>query len=161
VKIKSQRDFFAGLLFMAAGIAFAWGATNYDIGNSAHMGPGYFPLVLGIVLAALGGFMVFESLVFETEDGERIGAWAWKPLGAVIVANVVFGVMIGGLPSFGLPPMGMVAAVVVLTFIAAFASDRFKVKEVAVLSIALAAVSYVAFIVLLKLQVPVWPWFIG
>ena len=161
MRIKSQRDFWSGLMFMAVGIGFSWGATAYTIGEAARMGPGYFPLVLGIVLALLGAFIIFESLVVETEDGEPIGKWAWKPLGFVIAANLAFGAMIGGLPSIGLPAMGMIVGIVVLTFVAAFAGGKFKVKEVAILSVVLAAGSYLAFIVLLKLQFPVWPWFIG
>ena len=161
MRIKSQRDFFSGLLFMALGLAFAWGAATYEIGEAAHMGPGYFPLVLGIVLVALGGFIAFKSLVVETEDGEPMGAWAWKPLGFVIAANVAFGALIGGLPSIGLPPMGMVAAIVVLTFVSALAADKFVLKEVAILSAVLAAGSWFALVVLLKLQLPVWPWFVG
>jgi hypothetical protein len=161
VKIKSQRDFFSGLMFIAVGIAFAWGATNYNVGEAARMGPGYFPLMLGIVMAALGGFIVFESLVVETEDGEPVGAWAWRPLGFIIAANLAFGILIGGLPSIGLPPFGMIVGIIVLTFISALAGDRFNAKEVAVLSVVLAIGSYLAFILLLKLQFPVWPWFIG
>ena len=38
MRIKSQKDFFAGLLYMVIGIAFAWGATNYNIGNGARIG---------------------------------------------------------------------------------------------------------------------------
>jgi hypothetical protein len=44
VKIKSQRDFWSGLMFVAVGIGFAWGATNYSFGSSARPGPGYFPV---------------------------------------------------------------------------------------------------------------------
>ncbi|HUR89308.1 MAG TPA: tripartite tricarboxylate transporter TctB family protein [Ramlibacter sp.] len=161
MKIKSQQDFFSGLMFMVVGIAFAWGATTYNVGEAARMGPGYFPLMLGVVLAALGGFIIFESLVVETEDGEPIGAWAWRPLGFIIAANLVFGVLIGGLPSIGLPAFGMMVGIVVLTFVAALAGDRFNAKEVAILSVVLAIGSYLAFIMLLKLQFPVWPWFIG
>jgi hypothetical protein len=160
VKIKSQRDFFSGLMFLGVGIAFAWGATSYNIGNAARMGPGYFPLMLGAVLAALCGFIIFESLVVETEDGEPVGRWAWRPLGFVIAANLLFGVLLGGLPSVKLPYMGMVAAIVGLTFVAALAGDKFRFKEVAVLAIVLCIGSYLAFIVLLKLQFAVWPAFI-
>ena len=53
MKIKSQKDCVAGLMFMGVGTAFAWGATTYNIGTGARMGPGYFPLILGILL---GGF---------------------------------------------------------------------------------------------------------
>ena len=58
MRIKSQKDFFAGLLYAVVGIGFAWGATTYNIGDGARMGPGYFPLILGIVLAAIGGFVI-------------------------------------------------------------------------------------------------------
>ena len=99
MKIKSQKDFFSGLMFMGVGIAFAWGATTYNIGEGARMGPGYFPLVLGILLAGLGAFTVFESMVVETEDGEPVGKWAWKPLGFIIGSNIIFGLLLGGLPA--------------------------------------------------------------
>ncbi len=160
MKIKSQKDFYSGLMFMAVGIAFAWGATSYTIGEAARMGPGYFPLLLGILLAGLGAFILFESLVVETEDGEKIGKWAWRPLGFIIGANLLFGVLLGGLPSIGLPAMGMVVAIYGLTFVASLAGDEFSFKENAVLATILAIGSYLAFIVLLKLQFPVWPTFI-
>ena len=161
MKIKSQQDFFSGLMFVVIGIAFAWGATNYNIGEGARMGPGYFPLALGILLAALGAFIIFEALVVETEDGEKIGAWAWKPLFFIIAANLVFGVLLGGLPSIGLPAMGMIAGIIVLTFVSELAGDEFNLKEVVILSIVLSIGSYLAFIVLLKLQFQVWPTFIS
>jgi hypothetical protein len=157
VKIKSERDFFSGLMFMAIGIAFAWGAFSYRIGNAARMGPGYFPLLLGAVLTALGGFIVFQSLVFETEDGEEVGPWAWKPLGFIAAANLAFGVMIGGLPSIGLPPMGLIAGIVAVTFVSALAAGKFRFNEVAIIAGVLSAGSYVAFIVLLDMRLPVWP----
>jgi hypothetical protein len=160
MKIKSQKDFFSGLMFMAAGIAFAWGATNYTIGEGARMGPGYFPLMLGILLAAVGLFVVFEALVVETEDGEPIGKFAWKPLLFIIGSNVVFGICLGGIPKLGIPALGLIVGIYALTFIASMAGDEHKTKEVLVLATVLAIMSYLAFIVLLKLQFPVWPSFL-
>ena len=158
--IKSQKDFFSGVMFMAVGIAFAWGATQYKIGTGARMGPGYFPLLLGVLLAVLGAIITFKAMVVETVDGDKIGSWAWKPLFFIIAANVVFGVLLGGLPSIKFPAFGLIVAIYALTFIAAHAGDEFKFKEVAVLATILAVMSYLAFIVLLKLQFPVWPAFI-
>ena len=54
MSIKSQKDFFSGLMFLVVGAAFAWGATSYSVGTGARMGPGYFPLLLGVLLAILG-----------------------------------------------------------------------------------------------------------
>ena len=160
MKIKRQKDFFSGLMFMGVGTAFAWGATTYTIGEGARMGPGYFPLMLGVLLTALGAFIVFESLVVQTEDGEKVGAWAWRPLAFIIGANLLFGVLLGGLPSLGLPAMGMIAAIYGLTIVSALGGDEFDLKEVLVVATILSIGSYLAFIVLLKLQFQVWPTFI-
>lgn len=160
MNIKSQKDFFSGVMFMGVGVAFAWGAAGYTIGNGARMGPGYFPLVLGILLAILGGIITFTALVVETVDGDKIGSFAWKPLFFIIMANVVFGACIGGLPSIGLPPMGLVIGIFALTFIASNAGDEFNLKEVIILAVLLNVLSYFAFIVLLKLQFPVLPGFV-
>ena len=161
MNIKSQKDFFCGLMFMGVGVAFAWGATNYNIGDGARMGPGYFPLLLGILLAVIGAAVTFKATVVETEDGDKIGKWAWKPLAYILGANFAFGVLLAGLPSIGLPAMGMIVAIYALTFISSLAGDSFKVKEVFVLATVLAAGSYVAFVWALKLQFPVWPSFIS
>ncbi len=160
MKIKSQRDFFSGLMFLVIGIAFAWGATKYNVGQAARMGPGYFPLMLGIVLAILGSIILFESLVVETEDGEKIGSIAWRPLGFIVGANVIFGSLLGGLPALGIPAMGLTVATYGVVLVAAQAGNQFRLKEVLILGTVLAALSYLAFIKVLKLQFPVWPSFI-
>lgn len=158
--IKSQKDFFSGLMFMGLGAAFALGSTTYNVGSGARMGPGYFPLMLGVLMALLGGAITFRSLTIPAEGGGKIGKWAWKPLLFVILANLVFGVMLGGLPSIGLPAMGMVLAIYALTFIASLAEPGWKAKNTFILASILAAGSYVAFVLLLKLQFPVWPAFV-
>jgi hypothetical protein len=158
--IKSQKDFFSGLVFIVVGVAFALGATNYKIGDGARMGPGYFPLMLGVLLAVLGVVVTFKAMVVETIGGDRIGNWAWKPLFFIIAANLLFGLMLGGLPSIKFPSFGLIIAIYALTFVSAMAGEEFKAKEIVVLATILAAASYVAFIWLLKLQFQVWPSFL-
>ena len=158
--IKSQKDFFSGLMFMGVGVAFAWGATTYNVGNGARMGPGYFPLYLGVLMTILGAIITFQSLVVETIGGDKIGKWAWKPLFFIILANLVFGVLLAGLPSMGIPAMGMIIAIYALVFIASMAEEGWKFRTTLILATVLAIGSYVAFVVALKLQFPVWPAFI-
>ena len=158
--IKSQKDFFSGLMFMSVGAAFAWSASSYSTGSGARMGPGYFPLILGVILAAIGCALSAKALAVPTEDGDKIGKFAWKPLFFIIVANLVFGAAIGGIPLIDLPPLGLIAGIYLLTFIAANGGEEFKFKEVAILGTILSLMSYLAFIVLLKLTFPVWPTFI-
>jgi hypothetical protein len=75
VNIKSQKDFISGLMFMGIGLAFAWGATKYSLGTGARMGPGYFPLLLGVMMAVLGAVITFNSMVIERVGGDKIGKW--------------------------------------------------------------------------------------
>ena len=160
MNIKSQKDFFSGLMFTVVGVAFAWGATTYTVGNGARMGPGYFPLMLGIVMAIIGMIITFTALVTETPDGDKIGEWAWKQVFFILGANLAFGVLLGGLPSLGVPAMGLIAAIYALTIIASLAGHEFNIKSVLILATVLAIGSYFAFIWALKLQIQVWPTFI-
>jgi Tripartite tricarboxylate transporter TctB family len=161
VNIKSQKDFFSGLMFLVVGIAFAWGATKYSVGTGARMGPGYFPMLLGVVMGIMGAAIIFNSVTGNGRPGgDKIGKWAWRPLGYILGANLVFGVLLGGLPSIKLPAMGLIAAIYALTIIASMAGERFRIKPVLILATVLSCGSYLAFIVLLKLQMPVWPTFI-
>ncbi|MFM7697852.1 MAG: tripartite tricarboxylate transporter TctB family protein [Limnohabitans sp.] len=162
MSIKSQKDFVSGLMFTVTGAAFAWNAaTAYAVGTAGQMGPGYFPLVLGLVLVLLGSFIMFFSLVVETPDGGSIGDFAWRPLFCILGANVMFGVLLGGLPTWGLPSMGLMVAIYALCGLALFAdANRFTLRRWLVLASILAAGSYLVFIQLLGLTMPVWPFFL-
>lgn len=170
MKIKSERDFWAGLMFIAVGVTFAIGATNYSMGPacppndpcaaslwarmsqlSAHPGAGYFPLGLSVILAIFGAIVVFESLTIETEGGEKIGSFAWKPLFIIVFAIALFGIM--------LEPIGLLVTVPVLIFISSLAGDEFHWKGVTVAAIILTIGSWAVFVWGLKLTIPVLPWF--
>lgn len=153
MKIKSQRDFVSGLMFIAIGVAFAVGATNYNFGVSARPGPGYFPFILGVLMAILGAMVLFSSLVIETEDGEPIGAIAWKPLILILGAIIIFGA--------ALPRLGMVITVPLLIIIAGLGGDEFHWVGAIVTSIVLTIGSYLAFVYGLGLTIPVWPSFVS
>ena len=152
MKIKSQKDFWSGLMFVAVGVAFAWGALNYSFGSSARPGPGYFPFGLGILMALLGGFILFESLVVETDDGEPIGAFAWKPLLIIVGAVALFGLL--------LPRVGMAITLPILVFISSLAGDEFHWKDALLNSVILTVGSWLIFIKGLSLVIPLWPSFI-
>lgn len=154
--MKNTKDFAAGLLFAVVGSTFSWGAQDYQIGTSARMGPGYFPLLLGGLLALLGGIMMLRA-VLAADKNDAIGPWAWKPLVAIISANLLLGVALVGLPILHLPPLGLMLGIYAMTLVACLASERFILKEALLLATALAGLSYGAFVLLLKLQLPVWP----
>lgn len=153
MKIKSQRDFWSGLMFVLIGIAFAWGSTEYSFGSSAHPGPGYFPFGLGVALALLGSLVLFKSLTIESEGGDPIGDVAWKPLIMIVVSIIVFGL--------ALPRLGMVVTLPLLVTLSALAGNEFHWKDALLNSVVLTLGSWVIFVWGLKLTIPVWPPFIG
>ena len=135
--ITSQQNLVAGLMFSSTGAAFALGAREYDMGTAGRMGPGYFPLVLGVILAVLGILIAFQSFGSQRRESEDIGDIAWRPLCFIIGANLIFGLLLGGLPSVGIPAMGLIVAIVGLTFVAMMASE-FCIKRAVILSAILA-----------------------
>lgn len=159
--MKNQKDFVSGLMFSAVGIAFAVGASTYNLGTGARMGPGYFPMMLGVVLALLGAAITAVAVAGKDSGQDNIGAIAWKPLACVIGSNVVFGLLLGGIPLVGMPSMGMIVALYALVIIASLAADAFSLKAVLVLATLLAVGSYLIFVKLLNLQFQVWPAFLN
>ena len=153
MKIKSEKDFWSGLMFIAVGLGFAWGATEYSFGSSARPGPAYFPFGLGILMAVLGAMVLFKALTFEVEGGDKIGAWAWKPLLVIVLSVAGFGLL--------LPRLGMVITLPLLVFAAAMAGDEFRWKEAAINAAILTLMSWGVFIKGLSLTIPLWPTFLA
>lgn len=153
MQIKSQRDFWSGLMFIVVGVVFAVGATNYSMGSSARPGPGYFPLILSVLMAILGGFVLFKSLTIEVEGGDPIGHVAWRPLLVIVAAIAVFGL--------ALPRLGLVITVPILILMTSLAGDEFKWKGVLATAVVLTVGSWAIFVLGLKLVIPMWPWFVG
>ncbi len=152
MKIKSQKDFWSGLMFLVIGVGFAWGALNYSFGSSARPGPGYFPFGLGVLMALLGAFIIFEALSVETEDGEPIGHWAWKPM--LLIPGSVW------LFSLLLPRLGLMASLPALIVTASLAGSEFHWKDAVISCVVLTLGSYLIFIKGLGLVIPMWPKFI-
>ena len=149
MKIKSEKDFWSGLMFIVVGVAFAWGATNYSFGSSARPGPGYFPFGLGILMALLGGAVLFKALTIESADGDPVGAFAWRPLAIIIGSVVLFG--------FLLPRAGMLISLPLLVIVSSLASGEFTWKGAALNAVILTLLSWVVFIKGLSLTVPLLP----
>jgi hypothetical protein len=153
LKIKSEKDFWSGVMFTVVGIVFAVGATNYTMGTGARPGPGYFPLLLSVILAILGAVVLFKSLTIETEGGDPIGNVAWRPLLVIVVAIAIFGAM--------LPRLGLFISVPVLIIITSFAGDEFKWRGVLIAAASLTVFSWLIFVAGLKLTIPLWPLFLA
>ena len=124
LKIRSEKELCAGLLYLGIAGAFLWFGRDYRLGSGAKMGPGFFPFYLSLGLAALGVAAVFRGFRI---DGERAGSIAWKPLMLVLSGCLAFGLLLN--------PAGLVPALAALCLLSAGASAYFRVSGKAALGL--------------------------
>jgi Tripartite tricarboxylate transporter TctB family len=150
--LKNPKDFWAGVMFAAIGIAFAVIVKyyGYPMGNASRMGPGFFPFYLGILLGLLGIAIIVES--FATSGGP-VGKFAWKPLLWILGAVVAFGLIA--------KIAGLAVSIVMLVAVASYGGHEFKLKEVLISGVVLAVFSVLVFVKGLKLSFPIWPPFVA
>ena len=150
IKIKSPKDFWAGLMFLGFGLFFAIGAGHYRLGSAGRMGPGYFPMMLGGLLALIGGIVFFRSLVAK---GPKVAAIPLRLLFLITLSLLGFGYLV--------QPIGLVLALVILIVLSAWAGHEFRLREVLLLSLVLIVLSVAVFAKGLGLPFPLWPQFPG
>ena len=147
MKIKSPKDFWAGLMFIGFGLfAAVWAAMHYQMGTAVRMGPAYFPVLLGGLLAFLGLVVLLTSFAMT---GPKVPAFSFRPLILISLACVLYGYL--------MKPLGLVGATAALVFVSAFGGHEFKWKEVTILYVILIVFSILVFVKGLTLPFPLWP----
>jgi hypothetical protein len=147
VRIASPQDFWSGVLFGALGLfAAVYAATHYQVGTAVRMGPGYFPLWVGGLVALLGFALVVRSLRFE---GPPLPPIHFRPILFIVAASIAYGYL--------LKPLGLVLSTALIVVFSAFGGHEFRWREVLVLAIVLAAFSVGVFVYALGLPFPLWP----
>jgi hypothetical protein len=146
MRIRSPRDFWAGLLFVCIAAVFIGLASQYRFGEAHRMGPGYFPIMVGALLAILGTVVAGRALAF---DGPPLPRFNPRPLLVTLLAVVLFGL--------ALERLGLAVAILVLVLVSAFADRDVRLLPSLVLALLLIAFSVATFVWLLGLPLPVWP----
>jgi hypothetical protein len=147
--IRHPKDFLAGLLFIAFGIAALVIGSNYTLGTAARMGPGYFPRILGGLLVVLGAALALRALRI---NGPPLPRWHWRPVVIVLGSVAAFGLV--------LTSLGMVVSTVLLIVASSSASHEFRFRESLISGVTLAVLAVVVFVLGLKLLLPIWPAFL-
>lgn len=143
---KTGKDFWSGIMFLCFAAVGLYVSRGYSMGSADEMGPGYFPVFLGVVLAALGLLLVARAI---TSGDEPVGHISIRPLLYLVIAVIAFGVTI--------EPLGLVLSLILTVALAALAGRESGPIEVAILAVVLAALSVGIFHYALRLPLPIWP----
>ncbi|MEQ4304209.1 tripartite tricarboxylate transporter TctB family protein [Plantactinospora sp. B6F1] len=146
---RSLPDILAGGVFVLIGAAFMVGARGYELGSLLRMGPGYFPLLVGAIVAALGLAIVVKG--FVAGEVASFGTVPWRALAAIVLAVVFFGLTVRRL--------GFVPTSAVTALLTTLASRRVRPLTAVAVAAVLTVASTLIFVVGLQLRIPLWgPW---
>jgi putative tricarboxylic transport membrane protein len=144
--IRAPKDFWSGVMFLAFAVTTMLASRHYSMGSAGHMGSGYFPMALGVLLAGLGALLVGRAFVI---DGEAMPRLHLGPVMIMTIAVIVFGIT--------LEPLGLVISILVLVVISAWAGPQFRTLETLALAAVLVAFSVGIFVYALRLPLSLWP----
>lgn len=145
MKLLTDKDFGAGLLFALAGILGLILTSSFEFGSTAEPGPGFFPLVLSTILLLIGIAVALSALLREADP---ISAMMIRPFILITCAVIAFALCI---ERFGLMPSVFVAAIV-----ASFARANYGWVHRILAAAGLALFSALLFIGALNLPVALW-----
>ncbi len=151
MRIRNHRDFWSGVLFIATGLLFMVLSRQYNLGTAAKMGPGYFPTILGGLMAALGVLIMLPA--FSSKGPEvRVDKIDFKSIVLILVAVAVYAAT--------LPKLGFIVSLFLLIMISSWASHEFKLTTSLLSSVVLLVFSWLVFVKGLELQFPFLPTFL-
>ena len=145
MKIRSQEDFWSGVMFIGFGLAAIIIARDYPTGNAMRMGPGYFPTMIGGLLVVFGA--IISAISFRT-PGAGIGTWPWRAIVLMSVAFVLF--------AWGMEHLGFIPSLAILIVVSSFSTPHFRWKEMALETVVMIAGSWAVFIYALELPYTLW-----
>jgi O-antigen ligase len=143
---RDMQDVLGGLGLAALGVFAAVYAQRYEFGDLNRMGAGFFPIVLGSLLAVLGLIIALPAF-FRSGPAVEV---KWKAFAMVMISLVAF--------ALTLKPLGLILATVLSVVLSTLADNDTRWKGRLMIATGVAALTYVVFGFGLKMTLPVWPW---
>lgn len=148
MRFEDRKDFLGGLLMLVLGLAIVWQATSYDIGSLRRMGPGYFPLGLGVILGVTGVALMLTAKAPAASVDRLAPEWrGWLCICSGIAAFVLLGQFCGLIP-----------ATFAVVFISALGDRQNSLRGAALLGLVMSAACVLVFWWLLKVPFPLFRW---
>ncbi len=166
-ELVRKRDFYAGGLMILLGLGIALKGATYRAGTLMHMGPGFMPTALGVLLVLLGIAIAIAGLAPSEED-QRIlpehPQWlGWLCIIAGPVLFIFFGrdsVFLVGFTFFGynIVPFGMIPGTFACVFVSALGDRRATLLGTFILATVVTTFGVALFSYFLQVPMPVFGW---
>jgi hypothetical protein len=146
-----KRDFYAGLLMALIGLVVVTTGRTYRMGNLMHMGPGFLPTALGVLLIVLGIMIAASASPKDGVDEDILPEhpewWGWS----CILAGPVLFIIMGSIA-------GMIPATFCCVFVSALGDRTATLKSSFVLALLVTAFGVTLFAYFLQVPMPVLTW---
>ncbi len=155
-KSSWNKDYYGGALLVIVGASAAYAANSYNLGTLAHMGPGYFPFAIGVLIAICGVLLVLTAKKKNT--GEQAAALVGhnhdipdcRGAFCIILGTVLF--------YFAGEYFGLLPATFCIVFVSALGDRSNTVFQALMLTAGMMIVSVVIFWWALQVQLPLFKW---
>lgn len=147
-KFTLKRDYYAGGLMLLLGVGAAVTGSGYKFGSLARMGPGFMPVVLGVLLAFLGLLIAGTALGSSEPDDKKFlpPNPQWFGWFCILAGPILF-IILG---HYG----GMIPAVFVCVFVCALGDKTATYKSSLVLASGVTVFGVLLFHYLLNIPFP-------
>ena len=145
---RHVREYIGGSLMVVLGIVAAVEGGRYSIGTLSRMGPGFFPVALGVILAAVGLVLLIGAKLAAPQPPLPTLPPEWRGWIAIVVGVIAFGVI----GQYG----GLVPATFAIVFISALGERENTLKGALFLATLMVMFCVVVFSWALGIQFPLF-----
>jgi len=145
-----NRDYYGGGLMFLLGVGAVYKGLSYKVGTLSRMGPGYFPVAVGVVLALMGVLIALGARSNASAKPEEYKPPEWRGWICIVLSIIAF-LVVG---RYG----GLLPATFAVVFISALGDRENNLKQALFLSLAMAGVAAVVFWWALSMQFPLFRW---
>jgi putative Ca2+/H+ antiporter (TMEM165/GDT1 family) len=152
MSFSHRRDYYAGALMVLVGGGAAYVGSQYQVGSLTHMGPGYFPTALGVILAIIGIIIAGSAAYAPAASPVTAETTSVKPdwRGWLCITGAT--VLFIALSLY----VGLVVATFACVFVAAMGDRENSWKEAALLAAGITVFGVGLFSYILKVQIPLF-----
>lgn len=150
--LSQKRDYYAGGLMTLLGVGAILEARHYNLGTLFHMGPGFFPIILGVTLTGIGIVIALAAASASAgpDDLLHLPNPQWRAWGCILAGPVLF-IVLG---NYG----GLVPATFACVFVSALGDRESTLKSSFVLAAGITFFGVLLFSYLLQVSLPMWRW---